>query len=317
MFRDHQIAYLRKHVRMKEVTRLNFLREGVAFVLSRSARTVPHAAAVAQYDVTPLVEYGKRGVTDQAGDEDARLQRAIRKSLSAFFLKAIAHSLYHLPKLNAFLEYAPWRSGGTLYVAEDINLSFTVHTKHGVLRPIVRNPHQRDLASVANDMRQLTRRARRTDPEILFRKAARAYAGIALRELDFRGLPALWMWIRSNLRGRVPCPDLQDIPEDQKLQVTDILGATCTVANIGTVMTGHQTVTVIIPPEVMMFGIGNIGLVPWIVDGEVVPRYVVTIVGTIDHRAIDGGDVFPIHKHFERYIRNPELIFDWKPGDPI
>ena len=321
MFQNFQIAYLRENVKVREVHRLTFLRESVAYVLSQSARRIPHAAAVAHFDVTPLVEFGRddTSATGEKGTEgrSSKLHRAIRRNYTVFFLKAIAHCLHHVPQLNGFLDYAPYRLGGRLYLAEDINLSITVHTKHGVIKPIVRNAHTKDIESVANEVRQLTRRARRTDPEELYRKAARAYLKTAVRQLDIGGLPALWVWLRSCLHRSEVEPALRDVPEDQKLQVSDILGATCTVAAIGMMMSGHQTVTVIVPPEVMMFGIGDVHLAPWVVDGEVVPRHIVTFAGTIDHRAFDGGEVFPFYQLLKRYIDNPELIYDWKPGDEI
>ncbi len=321
MFQNYQIAYLREHVRVKEAHRLSFLRESVAYVLSQSARRIPHAAVVSHLDVTALVEYGRTpeesGDTDEnAGDENARLRRAIRRTYTAFFLKAIAHGLHQVPQLNGFLDYAPYRMGGKLYLAEDINLSFTVSTKYGVIKPIVRNPHLKTIEEVATEIRQLTRRARRTDPEELYRRAARAYMWTALKQLDIGGIPGLWVWLRSKLTAKKPTSELRDVPEEDKLQVTDILGATCTVAAIGMMMSGYQTVTVIVPPELMMFGIGDIRLTPWVVDGEVVVRHVVTIAGTIDHRAFDGGKAFPFYQLIKNYIDNPGLIYEWKPGDP-
>jgi len=320
MFQNYQIAYLREHVKVKEARRLSFLRESVAYVLSQSARRVPHAAAITHLDVTPLVEYTKatRDCDDSDGDstnDETRLRRAIRRNYTAFFLKAIAHGLYKVPQLNGFLDYAPWRLGGKLYLAEDINLSFTVHTKHGVIKPIARNPHKKTIEELANEVRVLSRRARRTDPEELYRKAARAYMWTALKQLDVGALPGLWVWLRASLSPSQPIPELCDVPEEDKLHVADILGATCTVASIGMMMSGHQTVTVIVPPEVMMFGIGDIRQVPWVVDGKVVPRHAVTIAGTIDHRAFDGGEVFPFYELLKNYIDNPALIYEWKPGD--
>lgn len=322
VFQNYQVSYLRRNVKVKEARQLSFLRESIALVLSQSAKRVPHAAAIAHFDVTPLIEYSDLGDDDddshpKATSKEEKLRRAIRRNYTAFFVKVIGHCLHHVPMLNGFLDYAPLRMGGRLYIAEDINLSFTVHTKHGVIKPIVRNPHHKDLETVATEMRGLTRRARRTDLDELFRAVARAYVGVALRELDVFGLPALFVYLRATLRARKADPALKDIPDDEKLKVTDILGATCTVANIGMMMSGHQTLTVIVPPEVMMFGIGDIRQVPWVVDGKVVPRHAVTIAGTIDHRAFDGGEVFPFYQHLKRYIDDPGLIYKWKPGDDI
>ncbi len=323
MFQDFRVAYLRKHVKVKDAQRFSFLRQMVAYFLSESARKTPHAAMVAQYDVTRLVEYGqaKGGEIAQAAeamDEKSLFRRAIHKNFSAFFLKAIAHGLHHTPCMNAFIDYAPFLNGGTLYRAEDINLSFTAHTKHGVVRPVLRNPHLKSLEQVASEMRDLVRRARRTDPEQLYFQAAGIYAKVGLMELDLKAAGAFWITLRGMLWQRpVPEPGYDKIPDSDKLRVEDILGATCTVANIGMMISGNQTVTVIVPPEVMMFGIGDLKLAPWVVDGQVVPRYTITMTGSMDHRAFDAGEAFPFGKHIKRYFDNPELIFEWKEGDPI
>lgn len=323
MFQDHQVAYLLEHVKIREAQRLSLLRQAVACILSRSAAKVPHAAMNTTYDVTPLITYTSEkeaGLKHGTGpmDDKALFRRAIHKNFSAFFLKAIAHSLHHTPCMNAFLDYSPWLKAGTLYRAEDVNLGFTVHTKYGVVRPVVRNPHLKTLEQVATEMRDLTRRARRTDPEELYRRAVREYLRPALRQLDWRAILPGLLLIRANLFDPwKPSPEYRAIPESSKLRVEDILGATCGVANIGMMVPGHQTVTVIPPPEVMMFGIGDLHLAPWVVNGEVVPRHVIVVTGSMDHRAFDAGEAFPFRHRLAHYINHPELLYGWQPGDPV
>jgi len=283
VFQDYKIAYVREHVKINEVKRLSFLRLCDAYVLSQSARTIPHAAMVSTFDVTPLIEYtrGNGEKTENSGDASSEkdlLKRALRKNYSAFFLKTLAHSLYHTPTINGFLDYRRWRSGGTMYIAEDINISFTVGTKHGVIKPIIRNPHLKDIGTVANEMRILSRRARRTDPNELYRQVAKAYIKTALKQFNIKELYGMWMLLRALLWQKdKPDPSLIKVPEDQKLQASDILGATCTLANIGMAVPGNQTVTVITPPEVMMVGIGDLHLAPMVVDGKVLPRHTITL----------------------------------------
>ncbi|MBX3179780.1 MAG: 2-oxo acid dehydrogenase subunit E2 [Candidatus Hydrogenedentes bacterium] len=323
MFQDFRVAYLRKHVKVRDAQRFSFLRQMVAYFLSESARKTPHAAMTVTYDVTPVVEYGQAKESEIAEasakmDEKALFRRAIHKNFSAFFLKAVAHGLHHTPCMNGFIDYAPFLNGGTFYRAEDINLSFTAHTKYGVVRPVLRNPHLKPLEQVASEMRDLVRRARRTDPEQLYFEAASIYALEGIKQLDLKALGALWITLRGKLWQRpVPEPGYEKIPEKDKLKVDDILGATCTVANIGMMIAGTQTVTVIVPPEVMMFGIGDLKLAPWVVGGQVVPRYTITVMGAMDHRAFDAGEAFPFGKHLKRYFDHPELIFEWKEGDPL
>ena len=322
MFRNYQLAYLVRNVKIREVRRLTFQEQAMAHVLSKSARQIPHGAVVGHFDATPLVEYGKiasraAGREGDAKPPESRLRRALYRHFWPFFIKTMAHSLHHVPHLNVYLDYTPWRTSGRVYMAEDINIGFTVHTKFGVLKPVMRNAHQKDLETVAREMRQLARRARHTDVNELYHKAARAYLWTSIRELDLSGLPGLLTWLRARLQWRKADVEFQGVAEKDKLGVRDILGATTTVANIGTKLSGHHTVGVIMPPEIMSFGIGEVREVPWILDGKVVPRFAVTIAGTIDHRVFDGGDAFPLYQHVKHYIDNPHLIYDWKPGDDV
>jgi pyruvate/2-oxoglutarate dehydrogenase complex dihydrolipoamide acyltransferase (E2) component len=319
MFQNYKIAYARENVRIREARRLSFLRQSVAYVLAQSAKTIPHAAMVTHYDVTPLIEYAQASAKNLArreneSPEQFRLRRAVRKNYSAFFLKALAHALAGTPDINAFLDYRRWRGGGTLYIAQDINISYTVNTKYGVIKPIVRNPHVKTIEAVATEMRELTRKARRTDANELYKKAALTYFKTMLRQLNFKELSGMWMVLRTLLWNRItPDPDLKDVPENQKLQVEDILGATCTLANNGMVVAGHQTVTVITPPEVVMFGLSDMRLAPLVIDGSVVPRHVITFFATMDHRAFDAGEAFPLFGILQECIDNPERVYDWQP----
>ncbi len=323
MFQDYKIAYLLKHVKVREAIPLSFSRQSVSYMLSQSARSIPHAGGVVHYDITRLMEYARETSAELKKDRsespvEIRLKLAIRKNFSAFFLKAIAHSLYHTPTLNSFLDYRHWRNGGTLYLAEDINISYTVNTKFGVIKPVIPNPHLKSIETVASEMRDLTRRSRKTDANELYRRAAVTYIKTALKQLNFKEIRGMWMLLRSLLWGRdKPDPSLIDVPEEQKLQVSDLLGATCTLANIGMETTGNQTITVITPPELIMFGLGDLHLAPRVVDNQVVPRHMITLFSTFDHRAFDGGTLFPFFGHFRNYIENPEKIYEWSPGDKI
>lgn len=323
MFQDYKVAYLRDHVRVKRATRLSALRQGLAYLMTIAAREIPHAAMTIELDMTPLIEFCKVRESELAnrpdrGSPEIILKRAVCKVHSAFFMKAFAHSLDHTPCMNGFLEYAPWRYGGTLYEAEDVNIAFTVHTKQGVLRPIMRNAHQKTIETVAQEMRELSRKARKTDAEQLYREAGQAYLWPAIKQLDWRAILPGYLLLRDRLFPvKRPDPEYAKIPRKERLSADDILGATCSIANIGMMVPGHQTVTVLTPPEVMMFGLGHIRPEPRVVDGDVVVRHVVTLCFTMDHRAYDAGDAFPFGDYLFKYLKNPALIYDWKPGDDI
>ncbi len=146
MFKDFKIAYIEKNVNIIEKRPLSFLRQSVAYMLTQSANTIPHAAMIVHHDVTPLIEYAKRTektITPCDGEtpEQFRLRRAVRKNYSAFFIKALAHAFHDLPGLPMFMDYRIWRGPGTLYYTDDVNISYTANTKFGVIKPIVRNAH--------------------------------------------------------------------------------------------------------------------------------------------------------------------------------
>jgi pyruvate/2-oxoglutarate dehydrogenase complex dihydrolipoamide acyltransferase (E2) component len=322
MFRDFQIAYLEDRVALRERRRMSFVRQGVSYTLGQTARKIPHAAGNIEFDVTPVYEYGQ-SVVDELSRRRGSLteaeitRKALHKNFSAFYTKSIAHVLHHMPCLNAFLENSLWRNGGTLFLAEDINLGFTVHTKFGVVRPFIHNPHLKDLATVSAEMRTLTRKTRRTDVNYLYVRCVREYLGTALRNLDLSSLKPLWLYLRHRLTNGALDPEFADVPLEDQLQPSEFIGTTSTLANIGMSIDGHQTLTCVPLPEVFMWGLGNVRFEPRVVDGEVVPRRIMTVCISFDHRALDGGDVFDVSDHLNRYFQNPELIFNWKPGDPI
>jgi len=323
MFQDYRVAYMREHVKVREERPMNFIRQSVSYVLSQANSKIPHAAMNVQYDVEPLLEYARtseKNIKKESGvsSREVLLRRAVRKSYSAFFLKALAHAVYHTPEANAFLDYTIWRRPGTLYIADDINLGYTVHTTFGVIKPVVRNPHKKTIEEVADKMRDLTKRARKTDANELYRRAALVYLKIAIKHPDIpRDLSGTWMLIRALLwkRDKID-PAFRDVPEDQKLQAQDILGATCTLTNTN-IVSGTPTLSVIQQPEVLMFCLSEIYPFPWVVDEKVVPRKTITLTISFDHRAYDAAVFFPIVGHLKRYIENPEKIYEWKEGDEI
>jgi pyruvate/2-oxoglutarate dehydrogenase complex dihydrolipoamide acyltransferase (E2) component len=313
MFQDHKVAYLRKHVKVRKAVPFSMLRTSLAYILGLGNRQIPHAAGNIELDVTPLMHYG----IDEPSD-DLLFQNKVPKHFSAFFTKAISHAIEHAPCMSSFLDYAPYRNGGTLYHAEDINMGFNVDTKYGVVRPVFRNAHLKPLEQVATEQRDLVRRARNTDPEELFRGAIKHYFWPSLKELDWRAIYPGYMHLRSLTVDRYkPSAEYLNVADEDKLSPQEILGATCSVTNVGSMMAGHATVTALTPPEVMMAGLGDLHVVPRYVDGKLVPRAVMVLCLTIDHRAFDGGEAFPFLQKLHDYVAEPGQIYEWKAGDTI
>ncbi len=65
---------------------------------------------------------------------------------------------------------------------------------------------------------------------------------------------------------------------------------------------------IIFPPHVALVGFGRINQRPWVVEGEVVPRPVVTASLAADHRATDGAEGSRFLAAVAEQLEHPESI---------
>ncbi|GEP47439.1 2-oxo acid dehydrogenase subunit E2 [Microbacterium saccharophilum] len=89
----------------------------------------------------------------------------------------------------------------------------------------------------------------------------------------------------------------------------DQQGGTITITNIG--VFGMDAGTPIINPgESGIIAMGTIRQKPWVVDGEVRPRFVTTVSGSFDHRVIDGDGVSRFVADIASILEEPALLLD-------
>ncbi|MCM3658948.1 2-oxo acid dehydrogenase subunit E2 [Agromyces mediolanus] len=94
-----------------------------------------------------------------------------------------------------------------------------------------------------------------------------------------------------------------------KTQPAEMQHGTITITNIG--VFGMDTGTPILNPgEVAIVALGTIKQKPWVVDGEVRPRYVTTIGGSFDHRVVDGDVASRFLADVAAIIEEPALLLD-------
>ncbi|MFC6961248.1 dihydrolipoamide acetyltransferase family protein [Halocatena marina] len=87
----------------------------------------------------------------------------------------------------------------------------------------------------------------------------------------------------------------------------EMQGGTFTITNFGAVG-GEYATPIINYPETAILGLGEIKEKPRVVDGEVVPRKVMTLSLSIDHRVIDGAIAGQFANTVKRYLNNPSLL---------
>ncbi len=96
---------------------------------------------------------------------------------------------------------------------------------------------------------------------------------------------------------------------DGKTSPTDMAGGTITITNLGSF--GMDTGTPILNPgEVGILVLGTIKQKPWVVDGEVRPRFVTTLGGSFDHRVVDGDVVSRFVADVASIMEEPALLLD-------
>jgi pyruvate dehydrogenase E2 component (dihydrolipoamide acetyltransferase) len=96
---------------------------------------------------------------------------------------------------------------------------------------------------------------------------------------------------------------------DGKTQPAEMAGGTFTITNLGSF--GMDTGTPILNPgEVGILALGTIKQKPWVVDGEVRPRFVTTLGGSFDHRVVDGDVVSRFVADVASVLEEPALLLD-------
>ena len=92
-----------------------------------------------------------------------------------------------------------------------------------------------------------------------------------------------------------------------RLRNSEMTLGTLTVSSLGE--TGPEAMAgVIFPPQVALLGIGAPQIRPWVVDGAVIPRQVVTVTLAADHRVADGRIAAKFMTEFEVLISSPERL---------
>jgi pyruvate dehydrogenase E2 component (dihydrolipoamide acetyltransferase) len=89
----------------------------------------------------------------------------------------------------------------------------------------------------------------------------------------------------------------------------EMADGTITITNIG--VFGMDTGTPILNPgEVGIIALGTIKQKPWVVDGEVRPRFVTTVGASFDHRVVDGDVASRFVADVASILEEPALLLD-------
>jgi pyruvate dehydrogenase E2 component (dihydrolipoamide acetyltransferase) len=119
----------------------------------------------------------------------------------------------------------------------------------------------------------------------------------AIHEADRLGLDDLMLRLR----------DLVARARSGKLRSSELTDATATVSSLGE--RGVEFLYgVIYPPQVALIGFGRPAERPWVDEGRIVPRQVVTVTLAGDHRVSDGHRGALFLSEIDRLLQRPESL---------
>jgi pyruvate dehydrogenase E2 component (dihydrolipoamide acetyltransferase) len=101
--------------------------------------------------------------------------------------------------------------------------------------------------------------------------------------------------------------DLAERARTGRLKQDEMTGATFTVSNLG--MYGVRDFSAIInPPEVGILAVSAADRRPAVRDNQVVPRTIMTVTLSADHRAVDGASAAEFLRTLQQLLEEPGMM---------
>ena len=88
-------------------------------------------------------------------------------------------------------------------------------------------------------------------------------------------------------------------------EVNDTRGGTFTISNAGAVGGSRYSIPIINPPQAAILALGRTRWQPWVVEGNVVPRFILPLSISFDHRLTDGADEIRFMQTIIGLLENP------------
>ncbi len=95
---------------------------------------------------------------------------------------------------------------------------------------------------------------------------------------------------------------------NRKLSLDDMQGGSITISNLGSLGGGAFT-PIVNWPEVAILGVARAKMEPVFIDGEFVPRFLMPLTLSYDHRVVDGADGVRLLRWVVEAIEQPALIW--------
>lgn len=134
----------------EERVKMSGMRKMIAENMVRSFYEAPHASLVTEVDVTEVMKMIRK--------EKERFGEAhgVKLTITAFLVQALAKTLTHFPMLNASLDQE------TIIMKRYINVGIAVNVEKGLVVPVIKNCHEKNLVTIAKSLGELASKARQS-----------------------------------------------------------------------------------------------------------------------------------------------------------
>lgn len=124
------------------------MRKAIAENMVRSFYEAPHASLVIEADVTDIMNLVAR-------EKERFLQtHGVKLTITSFLVQSLTKAIQQFPMLNASLD------GDTIVLKRYVNVGIAVNIDKGLVVPVIKNCQDRNLASLAKSVADLSSRAR-------------------------------------------------------------------------------------------------------------------------------------------------------------
>ncbi|HWZ64559.1 MAG TPA: 2-oxo acid dehydrogenase subunit E2 [Steroidobacteraceae bacterium] len=213
--------------------------------LQASWVNIPHVTQFDEADITELEEL-------RAGLKDKAQAAGVKLTPLAFIMRACVKTLLEFPRFNAALD----ADGANLIVRKFIHMGFAADTPNGLVVPVVKDAHRKDVYELARQLAQLSEKSR---------------AG--------------------------------------KLPPTDMQGGCFTISSLGGIG-GTAFTPIINAPEVAILGVSRSSMRPVYRGTSFVPRLMLPLSLSYDHRVIDGAMAARFTTYLAQTLAEPRSLLE-------
>jgi pyruvate dehydrogenase E2 component (dihydrolipoamide acetyltransferase) len=206
---------------------------------------IPHVTQFDEADITELEEL-------RASLKDKAQAAGVKLTPLAFIMRACVKTLLEFPRFNSSLD----AEGANLIVRKFIHMGFAADTPGGLIVPVVKDAHRKDVYELARQLGQLSEKAR---------------------------------------SGKLPPLDMQ--------------GGCFTISSLGGIG-GTAFTPIINPPEVAILGVSRSTLRPVYRGSSFVPRLMLPLSLSYDHRVIDGAMAARFTTYLAQTLAEPRSLLE-------